>query len=128
MIKQSKLRKSRALQRRRRHYRVRNKVVGTAERPRLAVFRSLKNMEGQLVDDDAGRTLVGLSTQTPDLKDFKPEGSNRRVELAFEAGRLLGEKAKAQGITAVVFDRGGYRYHGRVKAFAEGARKGGLEF
>ena len=128
MIKQIKLRKSRALQRRRRHYRVRNKVVGTAERPRLAVFRSLKNMEGQLVDDDAGRTLVGLSTQTPDLKDFKPEGSNRRVELAFEAGRLLGEKAKAQGITAVVFDRGGYRYHGRVKAFAEGARKGGLEF
>ena len=128
MIKQSRLRKSRALQRRRRHYRVRNKVAGTADRPRLTVFRSLKNMEGQIVDDDAGRTLVGLSTQSPDLKDFKPEGDSRRVEVAFAAGKLLGEKAKAQGITTVVFDRGGYRYHGRVKAFAEGARKGGLEF
>jgi small subunit ribosomal protein S5 len=128
MIKQSKLRRSRALQRRRRHYRVRNKVLGTAERPRLVVFRSLKNIEGQLVDDDAGHTLLGLSTRSEDLKGFKPEGSNRRVEQAFAAGKLLAERAAAQGITAVVFDRGGYRYHGRVKAFADGARKGGLEF
>jgi len=128
MIKQSKLRKSRALQRQRRHHRVRNKVVGTAERPRLVVFRSLKNIEGQVVDDDAGHTLVGLSTQSTDLKEFKAEGKNRRVEEAFAAGKLLAERAVAKGISAVVFDRGGYQYHGRVKAFAEGARKGGLEF
>ena len=128
MIKQRKLRKSRALQRKRRHYRVRNKVQGTAKRPRLVVFRSLKNIEGQLVDDDAGRTLVGLSTLCTDLKDFKAEGTNVRTEKASAAGKLLAEKAKAQGIDSVVFDRGGYRYHGRVKAFAEGAREGGLEF
>ena len=128
MIKQSKLRKSRQLQRRRRHYRVRNKVQGTAERPRLAVFRSLKNIEGQLVDDDARCTLVGMSTLTADLKDFTAEGRNRRVEQAFAAGKLLAERAKSQGIETVVFDRGGYRFHGRVKAFAEGAREGGLKF
>ena len=128
MIKQSKLRKSRALQRKRRHYRVRNKVQGSAERPRLVVFRSLKNVEGQIVDDDAGRTLAGLSTLSADLKDFKAEGENVRTEKARAAGKLLAEKAKAQGIDSVVFDRGGYRYHGRVRAFAEGAREGGLEF
>ena len=128
MIKQSKIRNSRRLQRKRRHYRVRAKIRGTAERPRLVVFRSLKNIEGQIVDDDAGRTVVGLSTQTGEMKDFKPEGKNRRVEQAFTAGKLLAEKAKAQGVSTVVFDRGGYKYHGRVKAFAEGARKGGLEF
>ena len=128
MIKQSKLKKSRALQRRRRHFRVRNKVEGTAERPRLAVYRSLKNIEGQLVDDDARRTLLGLSTLSPELRDFKAEGQNRRIEAAFAAGKLLGEKAKAQGVTTVVFDRGGFRYHGRIKAFADGAREGGLEF
>ncbi len=127
-MKQSKLRKNRGLQRRRRHLRVRNKVQGTAERPRLCVYRSLKNIEGQIVDDDAGRTLVGLSTLAPEMKDFAAEGKNRRVEEAKAAGKLLAEKAKAQGITAVVFDRGGYKYHGRVKAFAEGAREGGLEF
>lgn len=128
MIKQSKLKKSRALQRKRRHFRVRAKVQGSAERPRLVVFRSLKNIEGQLVDDDASRTLLGLSTLAAELKDFKAEGKNRRVEEAKAAGKLLGERAKAQGITAVVFDRGGYKYHGRVKAFADGAREGGLEF
>ena len=128
MIKQSKLRKSRVLQRKRRHLRVRNKVQGTSDRPRLCVYRSLKNIEGQIIDDDAGRTLVGLSTLAAELKDFSPEGKHRRVEEAKAAGKLLGEKAKAQGITAVVFDRGGYKYHGRVKAFAEGAREGGLEF
>ncbi len=128
MIKQSKLRKSRALQRQRRHLRVRNKVQGTADRPRLAVYRSLRNIEGQLVDDDAGRTLLGLSTLCAELKDFKAEGKNRRVEEAFAAGKLLAEKAKAQGVTSVVFDRGGFRYHGRIKAFADGARDGGLEF
>ena len=128
MIKQSKLRKSRFLQRKRRHYRVRNKVVGTAERPRLVVFRSLKNIEGQLVDDDTGRTLLGLSTVSPELRDFEAEGQHPRVEAAFAAGKALAERARAQGIESIVFDRGGYRYHGRVKAFAEGAREGGLTF
>ena len=128
MIKQRKLKKSRSLQRMRRHFRVRNKVRGSAERPRLVVFRSLKNIEGQLVDDDAHHTLIGLSTLTPELKDFSAESENRRVEHAYAAGKLLGERAKAQGIDTVVFDRGGYKYHGRVKAFADGARKGGLEF
>jgi len=128
MIKQSKLRRSRHLQRKRRHLRVRNKVQGTASRPRLVVFRSLRHIEGQLVDDDAGRTLTGLSTRAPDLRDFEAESQNRRVEQAFAAGKLLAERAKANGVASVVFDRGGYRYHGRVKAFAEGAREGGLEF
>lgn len=128
MIKQSLLRKSRSLKRQRRHFRVRGKVQGTAERPRLCVFRSLKNMEGQIVDDDAGRTMLGLSTLTAELKGFSAEGPNRRTEQAYAAGKLLGERAKEQGITAVVFDRGGYKYHGRVKAFADGAREGGLEF
>ena len=128
MIKASKLRKSRRLQRQRRHLRIRNKVQGTAERPRLVVYRSLRNIEGQLVDDDAGRTLVGLSTLASDVRDFKAEGANRRVEHAFAAGKVLGERAKSQGIESVVFDRGGYKYHGRVKAFAEGAREGGLQF
>ena len=128
VIKQRKLKKSRSLQRMRRHFRVRNKVRGSAERPRLVVFRSLKNIEGQLVDDDAHRTLIGLSTLNPELKDFSAESENRRVEHAYAAGKLLGERAKAQGIDTVVFDRGGYKYHGRVKAFADGARKGGLEF
>ena len=128
MIKQSKLRKSRGLQRHRRHLRVRNKVQGNAERPRLVVFRSLKNMEGQIVDDDARTTLVGLSTLVEDLKGFTPEGQNGRVEKAFAAGKLLAEKATSRGISAVVFDRGGYKYHGRVKAFADGAREGGLQF
>ena len=128
MIKQNKLRKSRKLQRKRRHFRVRNKVNGTAERPRLVVFRSLKHMEGQLVDDDAGQTIIGLSTQAEGMKGFTAEGANKRVEQAFAAGKLLAEAAKEKGIEAVVFDRGGYKYHGRVKAFADGAREGGLQF
>ena len=128
MIKASKLRKSRSLQRKRRHWRVRNKVEGTAERPRLVVSRSLKNIEGQIVDDAAGKTLLGVSTLAAELRDFKAEGDNRRTEHAFAAGKLLAERAKEQGIDSVVFDRGGYKYHGRVKAFADGAREGGLEF
>ncbi len=103
-------------------------MEGTAERPRLVVFRSLKHIEGQLVDDGVGHTLAGLSTLAPELRDFKAEGRHVRVEHAHAAGKLLAEKAIAQGIKSVVFDRGGYRYHGRVKAFAEGAREGGLEF
>ena len=128
MIKASKLRKSRALQRQRRHWRVRNKVEGSTERPRLVVSRSLRNIEGQIVDDSEGKTLLGVSTLSADLRDFKAEGANRRTEHAFAAGKLLAERAREQGIDSVVFDRGGYKYHGRVKAFADGAREGGLEF
>ncbi len=128
MIKQSKLRNSRHLQRRRRHLRVRRKIEGSTDRPRLVVFRSLKNIEGQIVDDGAGHTLVGLSTLSPELRDFEAEGRHVRVERAHAAGKLMAEKALAKGIKSVVFDRGGYRYHGRVRAFAEGAREGGLEF
>ena len=128
MAKIGNLRKSRAVQRAKRHRRIRKKIQGTAERPRLVVFRSLKNMEGQIVDDDASRTIVGVSTLTEELKGFKGESGNPRVEVAFEAGKLLAEKAKAAGVETVIFDRGGYKYHGRVKAFAEGARKGGLDF
>ncbi|HSR41773.1 MAG TPA: 50S ribosomal protein L18 [Longimicrobiales bacterium] len=123
-----KYRKTRRIQRERRHRRIRKKIWGTADRPRLVVYRSLKNIEGQLVDDDAGRTLTGLSTLDPQLRDFEPEGDNRRVEHAFAAGRLLAERAGEMGIESVIFDRGGYQYHGRVKAFAEGARDGGLRF
>ena len=128
MITRSQLRKSRALQRQRRHLRIRNKVRGTAERPRLVVFRSLRNIEGQIVDDDARRTVIGVSTLAADLRDFTAEGKNPRVQQSFAAGKLLAERAKAQGIQSVVFDRGGYKYHGRVKAFADGAREGGLQF
>jgi len=128
MIKASKLRGSRALQRKRRHWRVRNAVEGTENRPRLVVFRSLRNIEGQIVDDSSGKTLIGMSTLSEGLRDFKAEGANRRTEHAFAAGKLLAERAKKQGIDSVVFDRGGYKYHGRVKAFADGAREGGLEF
>jgi len=122
------IKKSRRLQRARRHQRIRKKVYGTAERPRLVVFRSLKNVEGQLVDDDLGRTLVGVGTLSSELRSFEAEGKNRKVEHAFAAGKMLAERALEQGIESVVFDRGGYQYHGRVKAFAEGAREGGLRF
>ena len=110
----------------RRHRRVRKKVVGTAERPRLAVYRSLNNIEGQVIDDTRGVTLLGISTRSGSVGEQGGELS--KGERGRLAGRLLAEKAKEQGITKVVFDRGGYLYHGRVKAFAEGAREGGLEF
>ena len=101
---------------------------GTSERPRLAVFRSLRNMEGQVIDDDARHTLVGLSTLAPELHSPPTSPGPGKVGAARAAGRLLGERAREHGITKVVFDRGGFRYHGRVKAFAEGAREGGLVF
>jgi len=128
MAKIANKKSSRYVHRAKRHRRIRTKIAGTAERPRLVVFRSAKNIEGQIVDDDAFRTLVGVSTLAPELRDFQPESRNPRVETAYEAGKRLAEKAKEAGVEKVVFDRGGYRYHGRVKAFAEGARKGGLEF
>lgn len=127
-VKYSKIKKSRRLQRVRRHLRVRNKVVGTSERPRLVVHRSLRNTEGQLVDDRTHRTLLGLSTLAPDVRGTDVEGEHPKIEKARAAGKLLAERAKEAGIEAVVFDRGGYKYHGRVKAFAEGAREGGLRF
>jgi large subunit ribosomal protein L18 len=114
---------SRNARRARRHLRVRKKVSGTADRPRLVVYRSLKHMEGQLVDDLAGKTLVGVSTRV-----VTPGDEAGKTAASREAGRKLAEQAKEAGIEKVVFDRGGYRYHGRVKAFADGARDGGLEF
>jgi large subunit ribosomal protein L18 len=109
--------------RERRHRRIRGKVAGTAERPRLAVFRSNKGIFAQLVDDASGRTIAGASwLGLP--KSFK--GS--KTEQAAEVGKLVAAAAKKAGIETVVFDRGGYLYHGRVKALAEGAREGGLRF
>jgi len=107
----------------RRHRRVRGKVRGTAERPRLVVFRSNRGIFAQLVDDDSGRTVAGASwTGLP--KSF----SGDKTEQAAEVGKRLAAAAKKAGIDAAVFDRGGYLYHGRVKALADGAREGGLEF
>ena len=116
--------KDREVLRTRRHARVRRKVQGTAERPRLVVHRSSKNVSAQIADDIAGKVLLGVSTLAPELKDT--DGTKK--DLAKAAGKLIAEKAKAAGITKVVFDRGGYVYHGRIAAFAEGAREGGLEF
>jgi large subunit ribosomal protein L18 len=108
----------------RRHLRVRKRIRGTAVRPRLVVFRSSKHIYAQVVDDDRGVTLVGASDRT---EGIQVEGSGKTAK-SFALGRLIAAKAKEKGITTVVFDRGGYQYHGRVKAVAEGARKGGLEF
>ncbi|MGH7127230.1 MAG: 50S ribosomal protein L18 [Planctomycetaceae bacterium] len=112
----------------RRHHRVRRKVMGTAERPRLVVHRSSKNLQGHLSDDIGGRVLLGVSTLTPELREKRGREDGNKTALSRAAGKLLAEKAKAVGITRVVFDRGGYLYHGRVAAFAEGAREAGLEF
>jgi large subunit ribosomal protein L18 len=109
----------------RRHRRVRKKIHGTPERPRLAVFRSKKHLTLQLIDDEAGRTLASASSTEPDQRAL---GSGGTVEAARRLGMLLAERAKAAGITTVVFDRGGFLYHGRVAAVAEVAREAGLEF
>ncbi len=92
------------------------------------VHRSSKNMSAQIADDVAGKVLLGISTLAPELKDVRGQDETTKKSLAKAAGKLLAEKAKAAGITKVVFDRGGYLYHGRIAAFAEGAREGGLEF
>ncbi len=110
-------------QRIKRHQRVRGKVSGTAERPRLSVFRSEKNIYAQVIDDVAGKTLVAASTVE---KAFEGNGGN--IEAAKKIGAVIAERALAKGIEEVVFDRGGCIYHGRVKALAEGAREGGLKF
>jgi large subunit ribosomal protein L18 len=108
--------------RRRRHRRVRGKVHGSAGRPRLCVFRSSKGIYAQIIDDDAGRTLAAASTLALD------GGSGTKSEKAAEVGKLVAQRAREAGVEKVVFDRGGYLYHGRVKALADGAREGGLEF
>ncbi|HLZ44443.1 MAG TPA: 50S ribosomal protein L18 [Gemmatimonadales bacterium] len=108
----------------RRHLRVRKKVEGTPERPRLVVFRSSKHIYAQLVDDQRGVTIAGA---TDTSEGVQVEG-NGKVARSFAVGKLIAAKAKEKGIAKVVFDRGGYQYHGRVKAVADGARKGGLEF
>ncbi|MEX0907288.1 MAG: 50S ribosomal protein L18 [Gemmatimonadota bacterium] len=112
----------------RRHHRVRRKVEGSVERPRLVIHRSSKNMQGHIADDVNGTVLLGVSTQSKELETLRGSDEGTKSALARAAGKLLAEKAKAAGITKVVFDRGGYQYHGRVAAFAEGAREGGLEF
>jgi large subunit ribosomal protein L18 len=111
----------------RRHARVRRRVSGTVERPRLAVFRSLRHIYAQVIDDEAGHTLVATSTLDPALT-ADLAGTRRRSEQAAVVGRAVAERARAAGITTVVFDRGGYRYHGRLRALAEAAREAGLSF
>ncbi|SEG07217.1 LSU ribosomal protein L18P [Caloramator fervidus] len=117
---------SRNEQRKKRHLRVRKKVFGTAERPRLNVYRSEKHMYAQIINDELGVTLVAASTLDKELRDKIKVGSNK--EAAREVGRLIAKRALEKGITKVVFDRGGYIYHGRVKELAEGAREAGLDF
>ncbi len=118
--------KTRSLARLRRHRRVRKHISGTPERPRLNVFRSLNDMYAQVIDDQAGHTLVSASTIDGELRS-KMKGLNK-TEQAKEVGLAVAERAKAEGIDTIVFDRGGYRYMGRVKALADGAREGGLQF
>lgn len=110
-----------------RHLRLRSRVVGTSARPRLAVFRSLLHIEAQLVDDSQGRTIVSARDHGQ-LKPAAAEGRTRGVAVAWAVGQELARLAKERGVTEVVFDRAGYRYHGRVKALADGAREGGLVF
>ena len=109
-----------------RHNRVRARVSGTKELPRLSVFRGLRSMVVQLIDDAKGQTLCQATTI--EVKDKKTEGRSGKVAQSFLLGQLIAEKAKAKGITTIVFDRGGYSYHGRVSALADGAREGGLKF
>ena len=110
--------------RRRRH--VRKRIVGTAERPRLTVFRSNKHIYAQLIDDLTGKTLAAAATNHPDFRETVPSGGNLKAAVA--VGTKLAENAKTKGISKAAFDRGHYRYHGRVKALADAARAGGLQF
>ena len=110
-----------------RHRRVRKKIQGTSAKPRLSVFRSLKHIYAQVIDDTTGTTLIAMSTETPAVRDRLEAGMNRIAQSKL-VGQTLGEKAKEQGISQIAFDRGGYLYHGRVKALADGVRESGLEF
>ena len=114
----------RSVSRSRRHSRVRKKVTGTTARPRLVVFRSSRHIEVQVVDDSVGKTLASASTMEADVRAVDGDKTTK----AQTVGKLVGERAKDAGVTSVVFDRGGYRYHGRVAAVADGAREAGLEF
>jgi ribosomal protein L18, bacterial type len=112
--------------RKRRHERVRKTVTGTAERPRLAVYRSLNHIYAQVIDDTAGHTVAAASDQDAEVR--KEATKKKKTDVAGLVGAALGQRAKEKGITAVVFDRGGFRYHGRVKALAEAVRKAGVTF
>jgi len=114
--------RTRPAKRLKRRRRVRAKITGTAARPRISVFRSNRGIFAQLIDDEAGRTLAAVNWTEEELRSLG------RLEQATRAGALLAERAKAAGVETAVFDRGGYQYHGRVKALAEGAREGGLKF
>lgn len=109
-----------------RHRRVRYKVSGTADRPRLAVFRSEKHIYAQIINDDAGHTVAAASTMDANLRGGGKTGAN--IEAAKAVGALIAERAKEKGVTSVVFDRGGFQYHGRVQQLADAAREGGLQF
>lgn len=111
--------------RQKKHLRIRKNIKGTADRPRLAVYRSLKNIYAQVIDDKNGATIVAASTLDPEMKQ---EAYGGNTEAAKKVGQLVASRAKEKGIDTVVFDRGGNIYHGRIKALAEGAREGGLEF
>lgn len=121
----TKLASSRKASRQRLHVRIRSKVEGTTARPRLSVAFSEQHIYAQIIDDTAGKTVVGVYTTEKDLKSRKLRPN---VKGAVEVGKILAERAKSTGITKVVFDRGGFRYHGKVKALADAAREGGLEF
>ena len=114
----------RRLQRLRRHLRVRKRVFGTPQRPRLAVFRSARHIYASVIDDTAGRTLAQASTLDSDVRGANGD----KTAKAQEVGKLVAQRAKAAGVDAVVFDRGGYQYHGRIAALADAAREGGLDF
>jgi large subunit ribosomal protein L18 len=118
--------KTRFAARSRRHTRVRKHISGTAQRPRLSIFRSLISIYAQVIDDQSGNTLVSASSIDPEVKG-KLKGMDKSKQAAV-VGKILAERAKSKGISSVVFDRGGFRYMGRVKALADGAREGGLEF
>ncbi len=118
--------KEKLRKRTRRHLRIRRKVNGTVERPRLSVYRSLKHIYCQIINDINGKTLVAASTQTPEIRSQMTYGGN--VKAAELVGKKIAEEALKIGITKVVFDKGGYKYHGRVKALAESARKSNLSF
>jgi large subunit ribosomal protein L18 len=109
-----------------RHERIRKELIGTAQRPRLCIHRSLNNLQAQIVDDSAGKVLIGKSTLAKDVKTKAKTGGN--ISAASVLGEALAAEAVKKGIKKVAFDRGGYLYHGRIKAFAEAARRGGLEF
>ena len=119
-------RKTREEQRKRRHNRIRAKIEGTAERPRLNVYRSLENIYAQVINDESGHTVASASTI--DREVAKMVSDKNKTEAAQVVGKILAERAKAVGVSQVVFDRGGYRYHGRVKALADASREAGLEF